>query len=196
MYPDTDSPPIPLENEHIESLGKNLPGEVIDYYKKMKAWDIPEDTYTYILRKNLFPLIERIVEQLKIDPKFTGIMIGQRLNFIEGQYNASKNFEYNMIFELFKRIRKDQIHPELAYSLLAVVYQHPEMMFGEMLNKINFKKLSEDEILSKIPEVKSEFSEIRISKNSKAERFWIMGKLSKIARGNIALTELSSKIGE
>ncbi len=196
MYPDTDSPPIPLENERIENLGKNLPGEVIDYYKKMKEWDIPEDTYTYILRNNLFPLIERIVKELNIDPKFIGTMIGHRLKFIEGQHTASEDFEYERIYELFKCIKRDQLHPELAVSLLAIVYQHPEMKFEEMLNRINFKKLSEEEIISRIPEFRKEFSKIRISEDPKAENDWIMGKLNKMGRGNITLTELSSKVKE
>ena len=72
MYPDTDSAPIPLEDSLIKELGSNLPQEVVDRYNIMKEWGIPEDTYTYIFKKNLFPLIEKIVDELKYDPAFVG----------------------------------------------------------------------------------------------------------------------------
>ncbi|MDD4087594.1 MAG: Glu-tRNA(Gln) amidotransferase subunit GatE, partial [Bacteroidales bacterium] len=56
MYPDTDSAPIPLEDTQIENLRSQLPEEVIDHYHQLQAWGVPEDTYTYIFSKNLFPL--------------------------------------------------------------------------------------------------------------------------------------------
>ncbi len=55
MYPDTDSAPIPLENDYIESLGTNKPEEVVERYKRLKDWNVPEDCFTYIFKKNLFP---------------------------------------------------------------------------------------------------------------------------------------------
>jgi len=50
MYPDTDTAPIPLEDETIDRLSKNLPTEIMDRYKQLMEWEIPEDTYTYIFR--------------------------------------------------------------------------------------------------------------------------------------------------
>ncbi len=40
MYPDTDSAPIPLEDDYIQSLTKNMPEDIIERYKKLMAWDI------------------------------------------------------------------------------------------------------------------------------------------------------------
>src|SRR5208337_2947883 len=64
MYPDTDSKPIPLEDSYIDELSKNLPVEVIERYHQLKKWGVPEDTYTFIFKRNHFPMIERIVKEL------------------------------------------------------------------------------------------------------------------------------------
>ncbi|MCD4680217.1 MAG: Glu-tRNA(Gln) amidotransferase subunit GatE [Bacteroidales bacterium] len=196
MYPDTDSAPIPLENERIENLRKNLPGEVIDYYHKMREWNIPEDTFIYILRNNLFPLIERITNDLKVNPKFVGTTLGHKLKFIEGHYQSSGNFKYEIIYDLFKFLKEKKLELQLIKPLLTVAWQHPEMEFNIMLDTIKFNKISREKIISKIPILEKEFSEIRISKNSGVETKWIMGHLNKIATGNMALNELSSIIDE
>lgn len=196
MYPDTDSPPIPLEDEHIERIRKNLPGDVIDYMIQMNEWDIPEDTFTYILRNNLFPIIKKIKDDLDINPKFTGTLLGHNMKFVEGHYSKSEDFSYNKIYDLFKYLKDNNVEPEIAKKLLPVIYEHPGMTFEEMLQKVDFSKATKEKIISKIPSLEEEFSKIRISKNSGVEHDWMMGKLQKVAIGNIALNELSSIIRE
>ncbi len=190
MYPDTDSPPIPLENNYIEEISKNLPSDIIDRYKQMKQWRIPEDTYTFIFKKNLFPLIEKIVEQLDINPRFVGTFLGQNFKFVEGHYKSGKGFDYEKIFDLFKFLKDTKIDFRLAGEMIPVIYEHPKMDFNSILTSINFKKIPEDEITSKIPFLKKKFSEIRKSDKKENEINWIMGQLHKIACGNISLNKL------
>jgi glutamyl-tRNA(Gln) amidotransferase subunit E len=102
MYPDTDSVPIPLEDSDIERLKENLPDNIIDRYQQLKKWDIPEDTYNYILSKNLYPLIKRIINELNVKPRFVGTFFGHNFKFIEGQYIRSVDFKYSMLHALFK----------------------------------------------------------------------------------------------
>jgi len=194
MYPDTDSPPIPLENEHIENLKKNIPTEVIDRYFQLKKWDVPENTYTYIFKKNFFLLIERIVKELNINPKFTGTFFGQKLKFVEGHYLPAEEFNYKIIFAMFRYLLKNKLNLKLAEKMLPVVYEHPKMDFDSVLSSINFKKVSKESIFSHIPFLKEKFDEIKYADNKKNETNWIMGELSEIAIGNIDLKELFEKI--
>jgi len=194
MYPDTDSAPIPLENSYIDQLGENIPTEVIDRYKQLKKWSIPEDTFTFIFRKNLFPLIEDIINDLKINPTFIGTFIGHRLKFIEGHYTSADKFEYTKIYDLFKYLIDKKLDVQLSKKMLPVVYQHPKMDFDSILTSINFKKLPKEEILSKIPFLKQKFSEIKISNKDSVAKQWIMGELQKTAVGNIAPDQLAQAI--
>lgn len=194
MYPDTDSAPIPLENEYIESLGKNLPEEVIVRYKKLKDWKVPEDCYTYIFKKNLFPLIERIHSELQIDPAFIGKFFGHAVKWTEGQFKPSAEFDYKIIYALLRFLKSKNLDLGIARRMLPILYQYPKMEFESILTTINFKPVSKDQILAKIPFLRKKFAEIQLSKGSHCENQWIMGQLRKQAEGNISLKELKKAL--
>ena len=194
MYPDTDTPPKPLEEEHIEALREQLPADVIDRYNRLKKWNIPEDTYTYIFKRNHFPLIERIIKELKLDPVFVGTFFGHRLKFVEGHYVPAKEFSYDLIYSMFKYLLDEGLDTELADTLLPVIYEHPKMDFESVLTVVNFKRVPEKEILARIPFLRDKFGEIRHSEQKKDETDWIMGELRRMARGNMSMKALYNHV--
>ncbi len=194
MYPDTDSAPIPLTEERIKSLGKNLPEDIIDRYNKMKKWNIPEDTYTFILKKNLFPLIEHIVNEIHVDPVFVGTFLGHTMKYVEGHYNSSTEFSYNVIFSLFNFLKEQKLDFEIAKIMIAEIYEHPKMEFESVLTTINFKRHTETDILTKIPFLKEKFDSIRISNKNEDAIDWIMGQLRNSAVGNISMSTLAKEV--
>ena len=194
MYPDTDSAPIPLKDEYIEELRKRLPDEIIDRYHQLVKWNIPEDTYTYIFSKNYFPIIKKIIEELQIDSKFVGTLFGHKFKYIEGHYQASPEFSPEQIYDVLQFLLKNNLELDLATKMLKVLYQHPKMDFDSILTSLQFKKLSEEAIQSKIQFLKERFEKERRSPEKKAETDWIMGQLHHLALGNMNLTELSKQI--
>ncbi len=190
MYPDTDTPPKPLEDRKIEELSKCLPSDIIDRYHQLKKWGVPEDTFTYIFKRNHFPLIERIIRELKLDPVMVGAFFGHRLKYIEGHCTPSEEFNYEIIHSMFQFLQEQKLDEELAFYMLPEIYEHPKMDFESVLTVINFKRIPEDEILARIPFLKDKFSETRLSKEKKDETDWIMGELRKIAIGNMSMSAL------
>ena len=179
MYPDTDSAPIPLEDETIARLGSNLPQEVIERYRIMKEWGIPEDTYTYIFKKDLFPLIEKIIGELEYKPAFVGTLFGHKLKYIEGHYKPSAEFSYKIVYGLLKFIKDKGLTPELAWLMLPHVYEHPKLDFDSVLTSIKFKKVSKEQLLGSVPFLKSKFAEIQHGFKETNERDWIMGQIGR-----------------
>jgi glutamyl-tRNA(Gln) amidotransferase subunit E len=196
MYPDTDSAPIPLEDEHIETLRKRLPEEVIDRYHKLKQWDVPEDTYTFIFKKNLFPLLERIVNELHIDPKFVGTFLGHKMKFVEGHVAPSGTFSYEVIYDLFKFLKEENLAVELIEMIIPELYEHPMMEFESVLTTLKFKRHPKSEILNKIPFLIEKFEKIRMSDEKLHARDWIMGQLRPSAIGNIPMKELAAEVSK
>jgi len=194
MYPDTDSAPIPLEDSLIKELGSNLPQEIVDRYNIMKEWGIPEDTYTYIFKKNLFPLIEKIVDELKYDPAFVGKLFGHKLKFVEGHSKPTAEFSYKIIYGLLKFISENGLTPELAWLMLPHVYEHPKLDFESVLISIKFKKVAKEQLFGSVPFLKSKFAEIQHTEKVGNEKDWIMGQLRKMAIGNVSLTELAASL--
>ncbi len=196
MYPDTDSAPIPLKNEYIENLGKNLPSDIIDRYHQLKKWDVPEDNYTFIFKKNLFVLMKSIIEDLSINPRFLGSFLGQNLKYVEGHIRPADEFNYQKIYDLFKFLNEQNIIVDLAARMLPHVYEHPKMDFESVLEIINYKKVSAENIYSHILFLKEKFSEIGIRKTTENETDWIMGELRSVAVGNVDLNDLAKRIKE
>ena len=195
MYPDTDSAPIPLSDDFINSLKDNLPNDIIDYYKQLKKWNIPESVYTYIFSKNLFPVIEKIIQNIEIPPSYIGAFFGHKLKFAETHFGNGNEFDYNRIYELFSFLQKNKIQFELAEKMLKVMFEHPKMDFDSILISINFSRYTKDEIISKLPVLYEKFKEGKEDVISERDlNNWVMGQLRNIALGNIDLNELSKEI--
>lgn len=194
MYPDTDSAPIPIEEKHIRNIRERLPAKVSASIRQMKKWKIPVDTFHYILSRNLFPLIEKIVTDFNQPPVFTAALFGHHLKYIEGQITPSSPFDYNRIYDLFDFIIKKKVRRDILKKMLPVVYQYPNMDFDSVLTTIGFRPITEEEILETIPMLKEKFNEISKSKEQSAEILWIMGQLRPLALGNMDLKELREKV--
>jgi len=191
MYPDTDSAPIPLEDEHIERLRLNIPTDVFERCQQMKKWGIPEDTYTYIFSKNLYPVIEKIVKELKLNPRLIGTFFGHHLKWVEGRYDRPAEFSYEQLFDLFKFLKENHLDLMLAGNMLPVLYVHPKMDYESVLTSIGFKRAKKEDILSKAEFLNEKFKQIGRSGKPEARLNWVMGELRKVALGNINLTELA-----
>jgi glutamyl-tRNA(Gln) amidotransferase subunit E len=194
MYPDTDSAPIPLEDDLITELGKNLPTDIIDRYHQLVEWKIPKDTYTYIFSKNLFPIIESIIHTLKIDPALVGTFFGHHLKWVEGHYEKSPEFKYEMIRALFRFLKNNKLDLTLAGNMLPVIYENPKMDFESVLTSIEFRRISKEDILAEAEFLCEKFNQIGRKKSNGTCLNWIMGQLRKAALGNYNLTELSKEI--
>ncbi|MFO8055085.1 MAG: hypothetical protein R6U19_08010, partial [Bacteroidales bacterium] len=196
MYPDTDTAPRPLEDPYIEELRKDLPMEIIERYKQLKQWNVPEDTYTYIFSKNLYPTIDGLIQKTGIDPALAGNFIGQKLKFVEGHYAKGETFEYSLIIKLFEFLKNENLEYELAGPMLPVLYEHPKMDFASILNNIGFKRIPEKDITGRIPFLSKKFDSIRRKAADHHKENWIMGQLRKQATGNMKLNHLLSVIRE
>lgn len=194
MYPDTDTAPLPLANDYIENLSKDLPSEITDRFKQLKDWNIPEDTHTYIFSKNYYPLIDRLITELGMDSVFAGTFIGHTFKNIEGRNKMAQADYPELIFNLFAFLHESKLSPELAEYMMPVIYEYPKMDFESVLESIHFKKNKKDHILSLIPFLKQKFQDTGRVHTPENEKNWIMGELRKKAVGNVALKEIAENL--
>ncbi len=194
MYPDTDSKPIPLDSEEIERIRGTLPDDVVDRIARMRDWGLPSSLYTWILRKNLYPLLARLIDELDVPPMLAGKFLGQRLKWVQGHIQSAAPFDYGTLFDLFAFLKAEGIECELAFDMLGEFYSHPKMDFQSVLDSIGFKKVSADAILAQIPFFKQKFVSVGRKQDNRTRKLWIMGQLRRSAIGNIDLSELASAI--
>lgn len=188
MYPDTDSAPIPVTEKYIEQLSKNIPEDTYLRINKMIEWNIPEDTYTYILSKNLFPLLEKIIIELEINPKKAGVLLGQYLKNIEGKSDGI--IDHQSIYNLLKFINENNLDFSICRRMLPMLMENPDAEPTSILEAINFKRISKDEILKQILFYSDKFRNKNGSETTDDIKNWIMGQLRSIAEGNMCLSDL------
>ncbi len=138
MYPDTDSPPIPLPNDHIERLRKSIPADVADRIAQLVSWEIPPDTWRFLLSRNMIPLIEKISVDFKIDPGFLGKFLGHRFRNLCWKNGMSIGQE--KIYALFRFMITRNLNLSIAEKMLKVLIEHPEIEFESILVVLKFKE--------------------------------------------------------
>jgi glutamyl-tRNA(Gln) amidotransferase subunit E len=193
MYPDTDSAPISISQERIDNIKMNLPVDVDKRIAQLGSWNVPRDTYKYILRNNLIPLIERISNDFDVEPRFVSALLGHRLKHIEGHMKDCP-FDYERIYELFAFAEDKDLKKEILSEMLPKVFSHPEMSMASIFESIAPNKQDIDSIYSLIPALHEKFGHIRTSKAPGAEHRWMMKELRKVAIGYIPLKDLASTI--
>lgn len=193
MYPDTDSAPIPLDTEYIESLRQNIPEEIADRYSRMLEWQIPEHTFDYLFTYNYYPLIKKITAQLSFSPRFTGVFFGQTLKHLHGIYKEIP-FPVERIYDLFEFLEKREMDKSIARKMLEEMFKHPEMDFDSILAILGFKEISKEEITGRIEYIRTKFLPRRKNTSEEDMVNSIMGELRSISEGNMELRELAGII--
>jgi len=194
MYQDTDSAPIPLEDEAIKEISEHLPVLVSERMQQLKQWNVPEDTYTYILKNNLVPLIDQVQQELKIPARFTAALFAQTLKHIQGKYPALPEFSFQKVHELLAFLVSRKLDLAISKRMLLHLYQHPKMDYESILVTIGFKEIPLEEIILKLPFLIRKYQQTRTSTDDGAGVRWVMGNVSTLALGNVSLRELSKQI--
>ncbi|MGA3013117.1 MAG: hypothetical protein ABSD71_03665 [Bacteroidales bacterium] len=175
-------------------MEKNLPVVVFDRIQQLKQWNVPEDTFTYLLKNNLVPMIERVQAELKIPARFTAGLLAHTLKHIQGKYPALPEFSFQKVYDLLKFLMDHDLDLAISKRMLQHLYQHPKMDYESILVTIGFKEIHKHEIMAKVPFLIKKYQQTRTSSDNDAGVRWVMGNLSTLALGNISLAELSKHI--
>ena len=194
MYPDTDSAPIPIEQDVIDACGLDLPASVEDQMAQLGEWRIPRDTYHYLLKRRLVGLIGRIAAEFQCRPRFIGTLLGHTLKHAEGKFGASQKFDIERIYELFAFASERKLEWAILPSLLTTAYQFPAMPFESVLAAVGYTPIPAERISARAAVLQEQFERIRTSPDPGARARWIMGQLRPDALGNMPLPELRSMI--
>lgn len=192
MYPDTDSAPIPLESAYIDSLQQYVPDEVHQRYLQLIKWKVPEDCHNYLFTHNYFPLIQKTVKSLQLDPRYVACFIGHRVKHLHGVYRTMP-FEMNRLFEMFDFILKSKLNLSIAPKLLEQLFAAPEESFKELLKATGFKKITADQLLTKANKAADGFLPKRKDTDQHDKVNFMLGQIHYMGMGNVDFKDLSKK---
>ncbi len=189
MYPDTDSAPISIEEDLIQKCRKALAVPVDQRMAQLKDWSVPADTYDFIFRNNLMPLIEKLVEECGLSPVYSACLFGHTVKNLEGKGGAGRKFDYGRVFELCHFVVSKSLDKDIIKHLLPLVHMHPEMDLPSVLTISDYKSFTEEEVIARIPDLRQRFGGSNARSDQTAEIDWLMGKLRIVAVGNVSLNK-------
>ena len=196
MYPDTDSQPIAVTTDMLERLGQDMPVDVAKRFLQMKEWNLPEDTWHYLLSKNLVVLIERISNDLGFDPREVGIIIGHRFRSLEGRGRVAAGFSYERLYDLFAFLKKENLFAPVARIMLPAVVAETAPDFRRILSGTGLRRASIDDLKREARELAPMFTEVCYNGNMAGMEDWLMGQLHMKAIGTVRLSELRKAVSE
>jgi glutamyl-tRNA(Gln) amidotransferase subunit E len=194
MYPDTDSAPIPIPGDLIERLGSNLPTPISERMQQLRDWRVPGDAHAFILANNLMPVMEQILGDFAVDPKWLGSLIGHDLKHLEGSVGSAAQFPPERLYQLIGFVSERQLNPAIVREMLPVVYASPTIGNEQALARLDYEKLDLEQIAAQLPELVKTFRRHRRSKHPEAMINWLMGQLRSRAIGNVTLKDLRTRI--
>jgi glutamyl-tRNA(Gln) amidotransferase subunit E len=202
MYPDTDSAPIPIEEDLIQRLRAALPVDVHRRFAQFRAWGVPADAFAFLLKHNLAPAIERIHADFQVEPRFLATLLAHDLKHLLGKRLTQRELPgpaagspFDRLHELFAFIQEEKLERGIARAMLPVLLEHPNMDLQSVLTTVSFKRLSKKEVLAPLPILKKKFAKIRTSSDPGAAARWLAGQLRKPALGNVPMREVAVAAG-
>ena len=192
MYPDTDSAPIPIDEQHIEALRSKLPIAVATQLAQLDAWQIPQDVRSFLLSRNLYPVLEQLVDSYGITPLRAATLLGHRLRAI----SADRAVDGQRVLHLVKAIADQGLDFDILDALLAPAYAQPEATLQDLLATIGYQPITKADLLKQISGAAASFKPRSKRTSHDARYHWVMGQVRHAAAGDFSQLTLSTLVKE
>ncbi len=187
MYPDTDSSPIPIEEDVIEATRARLPQAVDARQALLQTWKVPEDARAYLLRRNLCPLIEELVAG-GMKPVAASTLLGHNVRHAMGD----REIDGARVRWAVDGARARELTPDVLPVLAPLALLEPTSSFDELLTRVEYHRASEKDVKVAIRR-EVERGDIR---RPEVRGHVIMGRVRAAAWGNVPLAKVAVWVEE
>ena len=187
MYPDTDSSPIPIEEETIEATRADLPRDVADRRSQLAAWGAPPDVWAYLLRRNLCPLVGDLISD-GLEPRGATTLVGHRVRRALGD----REVDAARVRWAMQEAAARKIPDDAARDLAVLALLEPTLPYEELLSRAAYRKATEEDVRGAVERT------IRRSgaRCPDAVVPVTMARIRPIAWGNVKLAEVARWVKE
>jgi Glu-tRNA(Gln) amidotransferase subunit E-like FAD-binding protein len=177
MYPETDIPPIRIEDKFLKKLRKELPEPLTKKFERFrKKLKLSELLANEILRSKWLETFEKIVKRFKIQPSLIASVFTSLLKDLERREKIKvENLNENHFIQIFEWLEKKKIVKEAIPEIIKYFAENPEKNIEEVIKKLKLEPLKLKEIEKIVRDV--------INKNPDLKREKIFGIVMSKVRG-------------
>jgi len=177
MYPETDIPPLIIEDELLEKIKNNLPVVIEDRINNLqKNYNISNQQAQELVDYQVDDLFEEIVSTIKVKPSVVATVLTQTTKYLKRSGIPIENIKENMFKEIFKALEEGKIVKETIEEILTYLSKHPNSTVNDAIKELNIRIYTKEEIEKFIKEIINErYQEL---KSNKENAFNILLKIS------------------
>jgi len=192
MYPDTDLPLIPVEEERIARIEAALPEPPWEREARYRAWGLPPDVIEALAFSTRGNLLDRIVEETGVSPLLAGITLVHDWKALAaggGGEGAGGGADLTTCgdeqwVDLFRAYRDGRFGREAIPSLLERLAGSPGLTADAALNGAGLSPLTDEEMWETIDEVIASHGKAPMHNPADENRVaYLMGFVMKRVRG-------------
>ncbi|MHA2362434.1 MAG: Glu-tRNA(Gln) amidotransferase subunit GatE [Candidatus Hodarchaeales archaeon] len=150
LYPDTDSPLIPIENSIVKRLSNKVPKLPQVILKGlMDKYKLRVEEARVILDRELVDVFEAAAN-VNVPPKLVYNTLTQTFTELRREKIPIDELESNQIVEIFENLVKKKFSKEALPKILEVWANAPQKSIDTIITKCELESISEDELNQKI----------------------------------------------
>ena len=196
MYPDTDSPPAPILEEHLEHIRRVLPERIWDCEKRLEKLGLPEPLVKSISISRNLKVFNKIVEKLDVNPMLVAVTLEEKLKWLRRKGKNVDLISDESVYQLFEMLSKNKFSKEAIPAILEFLADNPDKTVKNVIAELGIKPMSIEELQNVVDEVLAKYSN---PKKIGSPFKIIMGEVMKVARnridGKIVKEVVETKLG-
>ncbi|MEM2083192.1 MAG: Glu-tRNA(Gln) amidotransferase subunit GatE [Nitrososphaerota archaeon] len=185
MYPETDIPPLKINEELLEKIKSNLPEPIeIKIKRIIEKYKLSKQLANSLIDMDKIEIFEELTQYSNVAPSFIASILTEAIINLRREGYDISNIKDEHFKEIIKMINEKKIAKESSIEILKYICKNPKSKIEEAIKELSLEYLSIDEVKSIVEKiVKDNLLEIK-NDPLKAEKK-LMGILMKSLRGKI-----------
>ena len=196
MYPETDIPPIPIDNLLLNSLSGKIPKSWDDSIKILaEKYSLNKKIAEQIFDSNYFTVFEKIVVSSKIEPTFVASKLTEDLVNLERQGFDTMLLTEDIVMDVFKKLDAGIIAKESIVLIFEKILRKEVKTVNEAITALGIISITDQELNIAIDRILEQNISI-IREKGIGSSGMLMGRIMAILRGKVDGQKINSVLRE
>jgi glutamyl-tRNA(Gln) amidotransferase subunit E len=196
MYPETDIPPISINNSLLYSLSDKIPKTWDDNIKNLaEKYGLNKKIAEQVFDSNYFTVFEKIVGSLKIQPTFVASKLTEDIVNFERQGFDTMLLAEDIIMDVFKKLDAGIIAKESIVLIFEKILRKEVKTVDEAITALRIASITDQELNMVIDRILEQNISVIRDKGTGSIGM-LMGRVMAILRGKVDGQKINSVLRE
>ena len=194
MYPETDIPPIPINNSLLNSLSDKIPKSWDDSIKIIaEKYRMNKKIAEQIFDSNYFTTFEKIVGSVKIQPTFVASKLTEDIVNLERQGFDTMLLTEDIVIDVFKKLDVGIIAKESIVLIFEKILRKEAKTVDEAITALGITSMTDQELNIAIDRILEQNKSI-IREKGTGSIGMLMGRIMATLRGKVDGQKINSTL--